>query len=509
MMDDAQSAPGEAIRVEVVIVGAGFGGLCTGIQLQRRGIKDFVILEQAEDVGGTWEANVYPGCACDVQSHLYSFSFELNPDWSRAFSPQPEIWTYLRHCAARYGLESHVRLGTPMRSARFDEAADVWRVEAGDGQVYVARVLVLATGGLSVPAVPDLPGLDRFEGACFHSARWDGSCDLEGRRVAVVGTGASAIQIVPSIADRAASVHLFQRTPPWILPRMDRRFSRFERRLFRRFPAVMRLYRALLYWRLESRAFPFVVAPFLSRLIRLGCQWHIRRGLRDPALRAAVTPDYLPGCKRVLLSDDYYPALERDDVTLIPQGVRGFTETGVVAADGTEIEVDTVVLATGFRATAPIPPGLIHGRDGVDLCDRWRDGPEAYKGMAVSGFPNLFILNGPNTGLGHNSVVFMIEAQVRYLMGALESLRRSGATRIEVRRPVETDYNARVQRRLSRTIWNSGCKSWYLNEQGRNVALWPGFTVEYWLRTRRFDGSSYRLSSGPGREPEAPAARAA
>ena len=502
-----ESPPSETL--DVLIVGGGFGGLCTAIQLRRRGIRDFVILEQAGDVGGTWQANTYPGCACDVQSHLYSYSFELNPDWSRAFSPQPEIEAYIRRCAERYDLKPHLRFGTRLRQARFDEERDEWCVEAEDGRRWRARVLVMATGGLSVPSLPAVPGLDEFKGPRFHSARWDPDYDPRGRRVAVVGTGASAIQIVPGIADQVEKLYLFQRTPPWILPRFDRRFTRFERWLFRHCRPFMKLYRALLYWRLESRAVVFTLAPALSRLIELACRWHIRRGIKDPDLRAAVTPDYRPGCKRVLLSDDYYSTLERGNVTLVPQGVRAATPEGLVAEDGSEFAVDTVVFATGFQATHPIPAGQVLGRDGIDLVERWREGAEAYKGMAVSGFPNLFLLGGPNTGLGHNSVVFMIESQVRYLMGAIAAMREAGATRVEVRRDVEIVFNERLQRRLGRTIWSSGCNSWYLDEQGRNVTLWPGFTVEYWWRTRRFDGTAYQLSSSPGATVMAKTARAA
>ena len=496
-MDRIDEGSGGERRVECLIVGAGFGGLCTAIRLKQRGVENFVVLEQARDVGGTWEANTYPGCACDVQSHLYSFSFEPNPDWSRVFSPQPEIWEYLRRCVERYGLRRHLRLGTSLSQARFDEGADEWRVAASDGSIWRARILVVATGGLSVPSLPSLPGRERFAGESFHSARWPADVDLSGRRVAVIGTGASAIQIVPAIAEQAATVHLFQRTPPWILPRRDRRIGRTERRLFRRVPLVRRFYRALLYLQLESRAVVFTVWPALTRLVAMMGRRHLRRSVADPALRARLEPDYPPGCKRVLLSDDFYPTLERDNVTLVPLAAREITRNTVVAADGSATEVDAIVYATGFRATSPIPPGLIVGRSGLDLTERWRDGAEAYKGMAVSGFPNLCLLMGPNTALGHNSVVFMIEAQVHYVMRALTAMREAGATRVEVRPEVEAAWNERLQRRLSRTVWSRGCRSWYQDERGRIVTLWPGFTVEYWLRTRRFDAPSYEFSSRP------------
>lgn len=497
-MQPAATQTGKQTVVEVLIIGAGFGGICTAIRLQQQGISDFVLLEKATEVGGTWEANTYPGCACDVQSHLYSYSFEANPDWSHVFAPQPEIWRYIRHCADKYELGARMRLGTGVRRARYDEAGHRWHVETDGGDVYLARFVVAATGGLSVPALPNVDGLEKFEGDCFHSARWNHEVDLRGKRVAVVGTGASAIQIVPSIAPEVGRLALFQRTPPWILPRLDRRFTRVERWLCRRVPWLRRFYRALLYFRLESRALVFTVAPVLAKLIRFGARWNIRRGVADPALREALTPDYDPGCKRVLLSDDYYPSLVRDNVDVVCSGVREITASQVVAEDGTRFDADVIVFATGFRATAPIPPGLFEGRDGLDLVERWEGGAEAFKGMAVSGFPNLFLLMGPNTGLGHNSVVFMIEAQVHYLLEALAALRNAGSTALEVRRAVEADYNRKVQRRLERTIWNSGCKSWYLDENGRNVTLWPGFTLEYWFRTRRFRPSDYEFAPPPG-----------
>jgi len=476
----------------VIIIGAGFAGLCMAIKLKQAGIDDFLVLEKDVEAGGTWWANSYPGCACDVQSHLYSYSFEPNPDWSHMFGRQPEILHYQRHCVEKYGLSPYLRLSCAVTRAAYQASEQRWHVETDDGARYRARVLVAATGGLSRPALPDIPGLDRFGGQIFHSARWDHDYPLAGKRVAVIGTGASAIQFVPAIAPAVGHLYLFQRTPPWILPRPDRRISRFERWLFRRWPVTQRIFRSLLYWRLESRAVVFTVWPRLGAAIESMARRHIRRSIPDPVLCKQVTPDYPAGCKRVLLSDDYYPALNRANVDLLTDPIREITATGLVTADGRETSVDAIILGTGFQATAPLPPGVIVGRGGLDITERWSGGIEAFKGISVSGFPNLFILNGPNTGLGHNSVIFMLEAQVRYVLDGLEAMERTGAGVLEVRSEVEARFNQHLQRRLARTVWASGCRSWYLDASGRNVTLWPGFTVEYWWRTRRFRLRDYQ-----------------
>jgi cation diffusion facilitator CzcD-associated flavoprotein CzcO len=490
-MSEPTAARVDEHRHEVLIVGAGFGGMCTAIKLKEAGIEDFLVLEKDGDLGGTWNVNTYPGCACDVQSHLYSFSFELNPDWSHMFAPQREIWDYQLRCAEKYGLRPHMRFDTAVKRMTYDEGGRCWRIETETGECYVASKVVLATGPLSRPSIPDIPGLERFEGKIFHSARWDHDYDLAGKRVAVIGTGASAIQFVPAIAPEVAELHLFQRTPPWVLPRPDRRISDFERSLFRRLPFTQRLVRAFLYWRLESRAVAFTLFPRLTKAVAYLARRNIERGMGDPVLREQLTPDYAPGCKRILLSDDYYPALARPNVHLVTSGIREVSERRVVCADGSSVEADAIILGTGFKATEPFPGGMILGREGIDINARWRDGIEGYKGMVVSGFPNLFMLMGPNTGLGHNSVVFMIECQLRYLMDCFRTMRRNGIAAVEVRSDVETRYNEQVQRRLGHTIWASGCKSWYLDARGRNVVLWPGFTVEYWARTRQFHLEDY------------------
>ncbi len=490
-----------AQNLEVLIVGAGFGGILAGIKLKEAGIENFLILEKDAGVGGTWWANTYPGCACDVQSHLYSFSFEPNPDWSHMFGRQEEIREYLEHCVEKYGLTPHVRLSTEVASAEWQEAENRWHVRTCDGRVCTAPILISAVGGLSRPVYPDIAGLEQFRGKVIHSARWDSEIELAGRRVAVIGTGASAIQIVPEIAPQAGQLFLFQRTPPWVIPRPDRKISRAERWLYRRIPVAQRFMRWLLYWRLEARATAFVLFPRMTRFVEWLGRWNISRGIPDPGLRLKVVPSFPAGCKRVLLSDDYYPALTRENVHLVTRKIREITSDGIVTSDGVETPVDVLVLCTGFQATRPLPKGLIKGRQGLDLTQRWWDGMEAYKGMSVSGFPNLFILNGPNTGLGHNSVVFMLEAAVGYIMDALKTMEREGVPVLEVRRGVELAYNRKIQKRLSRTVWASGCRSWYLDENGKNTTLWPGFTVEYWWRTRRFRLEDY-INPEPGKIPQ-------
>ena len=467
---------------EVAIVGAGFSGLAMAIQLKKAGRHDFVILEEADAVGGTWRENTYPGCACDIPSHLYSFSFEPNPRWSRQYPLQQEIWDYLKFCALKYRIKPHIRFGTRVTAAEFDDDSATWLLTTGSGDTVRARALVGAFGPLHEPAIPDLPGLSSFAGRQFHSAQWDHDHDLTGRRVAVIGTGASAIQFIPQIAERAAQVRIFQRTPPWVMPKPDRRISRFEQVLFRLFPSTQRAFRNLIYWRQEAAALGFVVNPRLMRLVERLATRNIDRHVDDPALRAAVTPRYVIGCKRILISNDYYPTLNRPHVSLTASPVVEVRPHAVVTADGAEHEVDTIIFGTGFHVVDALANKTIVGANGRKLQDAWVDGPKAYHGITVAGFPNLFLLVGPNTGLGHNSIVFMIETQVRHVLRCLRELDR--ARTIEVRADAEREFNDWVQSKLDGTVWQTGCKSWYLDDDGRNRTLWPGFTFTYWWRTR-------------------------
>jgi cation diffusion facilitator CzcD-associated flavoprotein CzcO len=478
----------------IAILGAGFGGIGTAIRLRQRGYHDFAVFDRGSEVGGTWRDNSYPGCACDVPSHLYSFSFAPNPGWSRSFSRQPEILDYLRRCVVDYDLRPHLRLDHEVRQAAWDEPSRRWVLDTSRGR-YTADILVAAGGPLTEPSVPELPGLETFAGTAFHSARWDHGYDLTGRRVAVVGTGASAIQFVPEIAGKVARLHLFQRTPAWVLPRRDRALSGAERELFGRFPAAQRALRAGIYWARESFAAGFL-HPVLMPLVQRMALRQLQTAVPDPDLRAKLTPDYTIGCKRVVLSNDFYPALARDNVELVTDPIAEVRPDAVVTLSGAVHPVDTIIFGTGFHVTDSLVARLVRGRDGRSLADAWQPTMQAYQGITVTGFPNLFLLLGPNTGLGHNSVVFMIECQITYLLRALQHLDRTGTAAIEPTPPAQRTFVASVDRRMRGTVWSQGgCRSWYLDANGRNSTLWPGYTWSYWLRTRRFDPDAYAAVS--------------
>jgi cation diffusion facilitator CzcD-associated flavoprotein CzcO len=486
----------EASRDSIAIVGAGFAGLGMGIRLKQAGFEDFVIYEQAPGVGGTWRANHYPGAACDVESHLYSFSFEPRPGWTRAFAPQAEILSYLEHCADKYGLRPHLRLNTAVVGADFDEATNRWRLRTSDGQVSEVRVVIVGAGGLSRPAYPEIPGLQAFKGKVMHSARWDGDYPLEGKTVAVIGTGASAVQIVPAIAGRVGRLHVFQRTPPWILPKRDHTISPGTQKRYERAPWLQRLARFGIYWQHELLALGFVLFPWLLRLGQWPARWFLKRSVPDPALRARLTPHYTLGCKRILPSNDYLPALQRPNVELVTEGIAEIREHGVATRDGKERPVDVLILATGFQAAEAVAPFEIHGRGGRELNEAWRQGAEAYLGTTISGFPNAFMIVGPNTGLGHSSMILMIESQMQYISSCLQLMRSRGLQTVDVRPEAQQSYNRQLQARLAKSVWSTGgCMSWYLTRSGRNTTLWPGFTFEFRYRTRRFDPNNYQLAS--------------
>jgi cation diffusion facilitator CzcD-associated flavoprotein CzcO len=480
--------------MDAIIVGAGFSGIAAGVYLKRAGITDFVMLEKAERVGGTWRENTYPGAACDVPSHLYSFSFEPNPGWSRAYSGQPEILAYLEHCADKFGLRPHLKFGQVVTDARFDEAAGMWHVTTAAGAQYQARALLLGNGALHIPQLPDIAGLDTFAGHKFHSARWDHSHELAGKRVGVIGTGASAIQFVPKIAPHVGKLSLFQRTPPWIVPKRDRAISDREQWLFEHVPATHWLRRTGLYWLMESRVIGFAYAPRVNAVLEKLVLKYIEQQVPDPALRAKLTPDYRLGCKRVLISNDYYPALQRDNVDLVTEKIVTVEPRGVRTADGQLHELDTLILGTGFRVTEYLSSLRVIGREGRELNDEWRRSLRNYLGISVSGFPNMFLLMGPNTGLGHNSMIFMIEAQARYAADALRALRTRDLAYIDVRPSVEQAFRAHLGRRMKNTVWTSGCQSWYQTPDG-DVFLWPGATFDYWRRTRRVQLADYECAA--------------
>ncbi|SFW68428.1 flavin-containing monooxygenase [Amycolatopsis australiensis] len=483
---------GNRTETGVVIVGTGFSGLGMAIQLRKEGRDDFVILEKAHDVGGTWRDNSYPGCACDIPSHMYSFSFEQNPDWSRAYSPQPEIWRYMREVADKYDLRRFIRFGQEMTGARWDADENRWHVATRGGDEFAGHALVAGVGALHLPMIPDLPGIDEFAGPAFHSAQWRHDVDLTGKKVAVIGTGASAIQFVPKIAPDVEELTLFQRTPPWVMPKADHEMSGRTRALFRAFPLAQRAYRDLLYWLLEARAIGFNGQSWVMKLGQRLAKRNIDRAIKDPALRRKVTPDYTMGCKRVLISNDYYPALARDNVEVVTDGVREVREHSVVDAAGVEHEADVIIYGTGFHVTDAFDELEIVGRDGRNLAKEWAtEGMRTHLGITVAGFPNLFFLLGPNTGLGHNSVVFMIEAQISYVA---EALRLARGKAIEPKPEVQERFNTEIQRKLAKGIWTrGGCKSWYLDAKGVNRTIWPGFTWRYWLDTRRVRREDFRI----------------
>jgi cation diffusion facilitator CzcD-associated flavoprotein CzcO len=476
-------------ELAAVVVGAGFSGLCAGIQLRSAGIEDFVILEQANGIGGTWRDNTYPGAACDIPSHLYSFSFEPNPRWSRAYGGQAEILAYLEHCTDKYGLRPHLRLGARVVRAVYSEVRGTWTVETQGGARYVARALLLGNGALHVPSIPKLPGLSTFAGAMFHSARWDHSRDLTGRRVAVIGTGASAVQFVPEIAPRVSKLHVFQRTPTWLMPKTDRPMTERERWILEHVPGAHWLRRTGIYWGLESLVLTLLFGR-ASRLAERLARAYLERTVPDPELRRRLTPDHRFGCKRLLLSNDYYPALLRPNVELVTDAIAAVEPSGIRTADGRLHEVDTIILGTGFRFADYMTSIKVIGRDGRELNEVWRSGVRNYLGINVSGFPNLFLLMGPNTGIAHNSIVFMIEAQVRYAMSAILAMRRDRLATIDVRPEIEQAFHAELRDKLATTTWTSGCSSYYRAPSG-DVLVWPSFSLDYWRRTRQARMSDY------------------
>jgi cation diffusion facilitator CzcD-associated flavoprotein CzcO len=476
-----------------VIIGSGFAGIGMAIKLKEAGYHDFVILEKAPELGGTWRDNTYPGCACDVPSHMYSYSYELNPDWSRMFAPQEEIWDYLRACAAKYGITPHLRYGKRVVALEYDDERRDWSITTDDGEALRAKAVISAIGALHIPKFPDIEGRETFRGPAFHSAEWDHSADLTGKRVAVVGTGASAVQFVPQLAPGVAELTVFQRTPPWLHPKPDFAIPPAMKRVLR-LPGMARTLRGGIYWALETRALGFAVDPRLMKTHEKLALNHLKAQVPDPGLRRDLTPGYLIGCKRILISSDYYPALTRDNVSLVTDPITRIGPRAIVTASGAEHEVDAIVYGTGFKVVDALAEQRIVGRGGRKLQDAWQDGVEAYYGIATAGFPNLFFLLGPNTGLGHNSVVFMIESQVRYILNCLRLLSRTQARAMDVKPGAQRAFNRALRERLDPLVWNAGgCTSWYLDEHGVNRTIWPGFTFEYWARTRRVQAGAYEL----------------
>jgi cation diffusion facilitator CzcD-associated flavoprotein CzcO len=489
-------SPGLPGRVRTLVVGAGFAGLGSAIKLDEHGFTDFIVVDKGHTVGGTWRDNTYPGAACDVPSQLYSFSFAPNPGWSRSFSPQPEIQAYLERTAEQSGVLDRFRFGVTVEGMTWDEEENVWHVTTDHGSV-TADVVITGSGGLSEPKLPEIEGLDSFDGAIFHSARWDHDYDLAGKRVAVIGTGASAIQIVPEVARKASHLDVYQRTAPWVVPRGDRPYTSVERFAFRHLPFVQKAYRTGIYWGRECLVPGFVLDPRLSAPAHRLALQNIDRGISDPALRKAVTPDFRIGCKRILISNDYYPALDSEHVDLVTDGIRKITPTGIVTADGTERAVDAIIIATGFYTTEQPISQHIKGRNGRTLADAWAEhGMAAYKGTTIAGFPNLFQIVGPNTGLGHSSMVFIIESQIAYILSALQKIGERELLSVEPRPEAQAAWNDDLQHRMKRTVWSSGgCASWYLDAHGRNTTLWPRSTFKFRSLLKDFDLEQYVVTT--------------
>jgi cation diffusion facilitator CzcD-associated flavoprotein CzcO len=481
--------------IRVGIVGAGFGGIGMGVRLKQAGFYDFTIFERGESVGGVWRANTYPGAACDVPAHLYSFSFARGHRWTRRYAPQPEILAYLEEVADDFGLRPHLRFNTEVKRAVFDEDDGTWMVQSADGETHRFDLLVSACGQLSEPAVPNVPGIDAFEGHVFHSAEWDHDHDLAGRRVAVIGTGASAIQFVPEVAPVAAHVDIYQRSAPWILPRSDRHYPDWERRLFRRLPARVGASRLGLFSFFEIATYAFTGKDWVMRPFAALADRYREHELPDPELRKLATPDYEMGCKRVLFTSDWYSTLTRENVDLHDGGVERVTASGVVGADGVEREAETIIWGTGFDGSRFVAPMEVHGRDGRELNDVWQDRPEAYLGTVVSGFPNMFLIWGPNTNHGSGSVPYTLESQFNYVIDAARRVRDEGLRWLDLRPETQAAWREEIAERSAATKWVAGgCTSWYINGEGINTNNWPGPWLEFRRRTRQIEPSEFELA---------------
>jgi cation diffusion facilitator CzcD-associated flavoprotein CzcO len=487
-MTAASPASAEVRDVGILIIGAGFAGLGAAIRLTWAGHTDLVILERATDVGGTWRDNTYPGCRCDVQSNLYSYSFEPKSDWSETYPSQPELWAYLQRVATQHGLTQYLRFGHDVTAANWDSEAQRWLVCTSQGD-FAARYLIAGVGSLVEPSLPDIPGIESFSGAAMHSARWDHGWRAAGRRVAVVGTGASAIQIVPAIQPDAERLTVFQRTAPFVVPHTNHRVKPAIKAMYRVAPVTQRAARALVYWMREFLVLGFVLNPKILKRAERAWRAHMEGAVTDPVLRARLTPTYDLGCKRVLPSNDYYPAIARPNVSLVTEKIIEIRPDAVATADGAVHPADTLILATGFHVTDNPTLGRIRGVAGRTLADAFAT---TYLGTVVPGFPNYFQLTGANTGLGHSSMLFMIESQLAYIADGIAKAEAAGG-RFEVRPEVAAAYNAELQRKLPKTVWGSGCASWYLDAEGRNLTLWPGFTFDFRRRTREFCATDFLL----------------
>ena len=482
----------EKKALSIAIIGAGFSGLCMAIQLKKAGFSSFTIFEKSDGVGGTWRDNTYPGAACDVPSFLYSFSFEQKTDWTLKFAEQPEILKYLEDCDDKYQLRSHIKFNTEIVSACFKTDSALWQIETRQGDRYTANVLVCGCGQLNRPHIPNIPGIEDFKGEKFHSACWNHDYDLTSKTVAVIGNGASAIQFIPHIQKRAKQLIIFQRSPKWIIPKPDRKFSSFEHWIFKHIPVMMQLRRSCTYLRLELHWIFF--SDYLASLImskRLGRK--MAQQIRDDRLKPLLLPDYPPGCKRILLSNDYFETIQKENVSVVQKPIQRICDNVIVTEEGQTYPVDSIIFATGFKSTEFLIPINIEGVDGRNLHQDWQGGAEAYKGIAVAGFPNLFLLYGPNTNLGHNSVIFMIERQVHYILQCIRLLSERNLKFMNLRSEIQRRYNQKLQVQAEKTVWSSNCTSWYKTVDGKIVNNWPRASWYYFLQTRKVEINDFEV----------------
>ncbi|MET9329388.1 NAD(P)/FAD-dependent oxidoreductase [Tsukamurella sp. NPDC003166] len=477
----------------VAIIGAGFAGIGAAIRLQDKGIDDYVVFERDTRVGGTWRDNTYPGAACDIPSRLYSYSFAPNPDWSHTYSGSAEILTYIDRMVESSGVAPRIRFEHTVTGVVYDAAAGEWTISFSGREPERARAVIIASGPLANCSFPAIRGIEDYEGHKIHSARWDHDYDFTGKKVAVVGTGASGVQIVPELVKQAASVKVFQRTPGWVLPRINTETGEFTKSIYRRIPGAQQLARALWFWGHESVALGVVWNTPLTRVVEAVSKLHLWLQVRDPWLRRQLTPDFAAGCKRLLMTSDYYPALQRDNCTLVTWPIARISPQGIRTVEGVEHRFDCIVFATGFDVSKTGSPIPVTGLDGRVLADEWSGGAYAYRSVAVSGYPNLYVTFGPNSGPGHSSALVYMEAQIDYITDAIGQLLRGGWKALDVRADVQEEYNRDIQRRLTSTTWNSGCSSWYLTDDGFNATMYPGFASQYVGQLRTVDLQDYRI----------------
>ena len=484
---------------KVAIIGAGFGGLASAIKLIQANIRDFVILEKADDVGGTWRENQYPGAACDVQSHMYSLSYAPKTDWSKRYAEAPEIFQYIKKLIKDYQLEKHIQFNQEVVSTRYNETECIWQITLKNSEQLSAQYLIFASGPLHVPQIPHIPGIEKFKGETFHSSAWKHDYDLKDKVVASIGTGGSAIQYIPEIAPQTKQLYVFQRTAAWVIPRDERSYSILDKSLFAQFDWYRKIHRARLYWSNESRVMP-IVQPKIMKAGQKLAELFIRFQVKDKEIAQKLTPDYTMGCKRILVSNRYFPTFNRDNVELVSDAIQEITEDSIITKDGRIRKIDCLIYGTGFITDPRIYLKSFEciGEGGQELKQVWENGAESYYGISVKGFPNLFQLLGPNTVLGHNSVIFMIESQVNYILQLIQAVERTNTHAVVVKNHVQDKFNQKIQKQFEGTVWQSGCVSWYQQDGGKNFALWPSYTWKYWFKTLKANAADYRFLSKSG-----------